>query len=77
MEVLFDGRNPYIDAIRANMTHLLKILDSGDWSQLRRQPPYFLGILSTAEEMESLVNQQLKSYTGTARKLDDDLLMPI
>ncbi|MEM6514167.1 MAG: hypothetical protein AAF660_14240 [Pseudomonadota bacterium] len=77
MEVLFDGRNPYIDAIRANMTHLLKILDSGDWSQLRRQPPYFLGILSTAEEMESLVDKQLQSYTGTGRKVEDDLVMPI
>ncbi|MEM9335343.1 MAG: hypothetical protein AAGA33_10870 [Pseudomonadota bacterium] len=77
MEVLFDGRNPYIDAIRANMTHLLKILDSGDWSQLRRQPPYFLGIASTAEQMENLVTQQLENYTGTRRKLDDDLLMPV
>ncbi len=77
MEVLFDGRNPYIEAIRANMKHLLKIIDSGDWSQLRRDPPYFLGVLASAKEIEKLVEAELNSYTGEFRKIDDSILMPI
>jgi len=77
MEVLFDGRNPYVDAIRANMQHLLSILKSGDWSRLRRQPPYFLGVLTAAEEVETLVDEQLRSYVGSIQRREDSLLMPI
>jgi len=46
-EVLYDGHNPYIEAIRVNIEHLVKVLASGNWALLRRKPPYFLGIVST------------------------------
>jgi hypothetical protein len=43
LEVLFDGRNPYIEAIERNMAFLERVLRSESWRMLRRNPP-----LSTA-----------------------------
>lgn len=76
-EVLYGGNNPYIDAIKSNITHLMKVLSSNDWSQLRRQPAYFLGIANAVQDIERLVARQLASLTG--RKIDSDsgLLMPV
>lgn len=76
IEVLYDGQNPYIDAIRSNMNHLVRIIESGDWSLLRRRPPYFLGIVNAVHEMERLVRQQLGSLSGKAREAGG-LLMPV
>jgi hypothetical protein len=59
IEVLYDGQNPYVEAIRNNMTHLIRILKSGDWSQLRRSPPYFVGVSDAERDMERLVATQL------------------
>jgi len=69
IEVLYDGQNPYVDAIRSNMTHLISILKSGDWSMLRRSPPYFVGVSNAALEMAKLVETQLAELPpdGTAR----------
>ncbi len=76
IEVLYDGQNPYIDAIRNNISHLVRIIESGDWSLLRREPPYFLGISEAVSELEQLVTRQLASFTGKALETDR-LLMPI
>ena len=59
IEVLYDGQNPYVDAIRNNMTHLTGILKSGDWTQLRRSPPYFVGVSDAERDIEKLVARQL------------------
>jgi hypothetical protein len=77
IEVLFDGKNPYIDAIRSNITHLVRIIESADWSLLRRNPPFFLGIIDAATDMERLVSRQLDSFTGTRVAADNGLLMPV
>ena len=77
IEVLYDGRNPYIDAIRRNIKHLVRIIETGDWSLLRRNPPYFLGIVNAVNEVEQLVRTQLASFTGRAVSADNGLLMPI
>ncbi len=77
IEVLFEGKNPYIDAIRSNITHLLRIIESGDWSLLRRNPPCFLGIIDALTNMEQLVSRQLGSFTGTQIEVDNGLLMPV
>jgi len=77
IEVLYDGQNPYIDAIRNNITHLVRIIQSGDWSMLRRRPPYFLGLGNAASDIENLVARQLEGLSGTARNADDGLLMPM
>ena len=63
IEVLFDGNNPYIDAIASNINPLVRILETGDWTLLRRQPPYFLGIVTAVQEIEQLVSKQLASLT--------------
>ena len=76
-EVLYGGENPYIDAIRNNITHLVRILRKDDWSLLRREPAYFLGISNAVQEVERLVATQLASFTGTSIKTDRPLLMPI
>jgi hypothetical protein len=77
VEVLYDGQNPYIEAIRNNIEHLVRILSTGNWALLRRKPPYFLGIVSAPKDMESLVSRQLASFTGKAVDIDDGILMPV
>jgi hypothetical protein len=39
LEVLFEGRNPYIEAIDRNMEFLERVLRSESWRMLRRNPP--------------------------------------
>jgi hypothetical protein len=77
VEVLYDGDNPYIDAIRANMTHLMRILETGNWSLLRREPAYFLGIAGAVKEVEQLVKRQLSTFKGARIKPDNTLVMPV
>lgn len=76
MEVLFDGRNPYVEAIRANIRYLVQIIESGSWEKLRRKPETYLGVLDSAEAMERLVDRQLEAYTGKFRRIDD-VVMPV
>jgi hypothetical protein len=76
IEVLYDGQNPYIDSISINISHLVRVIESGDWSLLRREPPYFLGIVNAVTELESLVKRQLSKLTGKAIDADT-LLMPV
>jgi hypothetical protein len=76
IEVLYDGQNPYIDAITTNINHLVRIIESGNWSLLRRQPPYFLGIVNAVNELEYLVRRQLQSLSGKITEIDT-LLMPV
>jgi hypothetical protein len=68
IEVLYSGQNPYIDAIRHNITHLVRVLEKNDW--------YFLGIANAVQDIEQLVATQLASLTGTGIKSDGPLLMP-
>ena len=77
IEVLYDGHNPYIDAIRKNMTHLVRIIETGDWSLLRRKPAIFLGLAQTVQDIEKLVAEQLSEFKGARVYTDDSLLMPV
>jgi hypothetical protein len=77
IEVLYNGRNPYIDAIRTNIMHLVHILETGDWSLLRREPAYFLGIVDAVHDIEALVARQLASFKGSMVASDKPLLMPV
>ena len=76
IEVLYDGQNPYIDAIANNISHLVRIIESDDWSLLRREPPYFLGIVNAVNDLEILVKRQLAALSGKAVEADA-LLMPV
>lgn len=42
LEVLFEGRNPYMEAIERNAEFLRQILRSESWHLLRRNPPVFV-----------------------------------
>jgi hypothetical protein len=75
-EVLYDGHNPYIDAIRHNIMHLVRILETKDWSLLRREPAYFLGIANAVHDIEALVASQLATLSGKGVKTENPLLMP-
>ena len=77
IEVLYDGKNPYIEAIRRNIKHLVRVIESGDWSLLRRQPPMFLGIVDAVNHLEKIVTRQLSSFRGHAVNADDGLVMPV
>ncbi len=59
VEVLYDGRNPYVEAIKMNLTHLLRVLHKSEFRLLRRSPPYFLGVVDAIESMDNLVHEQL------------------
>jgi hypothetical protein len=67
IEVLYDGQNPYVDAIRSNMAYLIRILKSGNWAMLRRSPPYFVGIDDAERDMEKLVEIELAEVPGIGR----------
>ena len=77
IEVLYNGHNPYIEAIRSNITHLVRILETGDWSLLRREPAFYLGIATAVQEIEQLVARQLASFHGARVPSTDPLMMPI
>ena len=77
IEPLYDGQNPYIDAIRTNMSHLVRIIESNDWSLLRRQPPFFLGISNAVNDLEKLVRRQLDALRGKVVEIEKGLLMPV
>ena len=77
IEVLYDGKNPYIDAITVNITHLVRILETGDWSLLRRKPACFLGIAAAVQDIEKLVAAQLAAFKGARIRPDDSVLMPV
>ncbi|MGB5345124.1 MAG: hypothetical protein WBN23_03070 [Woeseia sp.] len=69
-EVLFDGENPYIDAVRGNIKHLLRVLQDDDWRLLRRSPRYFLVDDEMGLQMDELVSSQLRQVPaqhGTAQ----------
>ena len=59
IEVLYDGHNPYVEAIKKNIQHLVRVLKSGDWRLLRRDPPCFVGVSGAAKEIDEIVRVQL------------------
>ena len=60
-EVLFDGENPYVTAIRRNLTHLIKVLKTDRWDLLRREPPYFVGETDAEELMDTAAYRLLSA----------------
>jgi len=73
IETLYDGQNPYVDSIRNNLAHLMRVLKSGDWGLLRRNPPVFVSDSDTTIEVDELVASQLaalpENYTDTRKAL--------
>jgi hypothetical protein len=55
LEILFDGGNPYIEAIDRNMQYLDQILRSESWRMLRRNPPLHAAEPNTLRRVRSLM----------------------
>ncbi len=55
LEVLFDGQNPYLDAIERNMQYLEQVLRSESWRLLRRQPPLHAAEPDTLSRVRGLM----------------------
>lgn len=55
IEPLFDGKNPYIEAINRNIRYLQCVIDTNNWAGLRRSPPVYVAEEDTSESMRMLV----------------------
>ena len=53
------------------------VIESDDWSLLRREPPYFLGIVNAVHEIEKLVSNQLSAMSGMQVDFETSALMPV
>ncbi|MFO1426613.1 MAG: hypothetical protein U1F11_06490 [Steroidobacteraceae bacterium] len=59
-EVLFGGRNPYIEAIERNLAFLREVLRSESWRMLRRNPPVFAAVPDPVGNMRTLMAGYIK-----------------
>jgi hypothetical protein len=60
LEVLYNGRNPYVEAIDRSLSYLQEILGTGQWPLLRRDPPCFTWEKNPLQNMRTLVLGHLK-----------------
>lgn len=74
VEVLFDGQNPYVDAIRGNLTHLANVLKTNNWQLLRRDPPYFVGVSDAMESMDLVARSMLSMVPRKHLSLPPDVM---
>ncbi|MGC3981708.1 MAG: HD domain-containing protein [Steroidobacteraceae bacterium] len=66
LEVLFNGQNPYIDAIESHLTYLNEILRTERWPLLRRDPPCFTWEKNPVQNIRSLALDKLKNLWAKA-----------
>ncbi len=60
LEVLFNGKNPYLQAIEHNLQHLQRVIDTDDFTLLRRSPPCFVGHSDSVLQMSALVESEIR-----------------
>jgi hypothetical protein len=61
VEPLFEGENPYLDAIDRNMAYLSRILRAERWRMLRRNPPLFTSSVNQLVQVRGLMVNRLKT----------------
>ena len=66
LEALFDGRNPYMEAIEQNLKYLEAVLKAEDWPSLRRNPPCFTYQPQPLQNIRSLMLGRLKQIWAKA-----------
>jgi len=64
LEVLYKGRNPYMESIDRNLEYLQRILRSENWRLLRRQPPVFTGVEDSMATTRTLMLGAIKKVWG-------------
>ncbi|MFK8051840.1 MAG: hypothetical protein AB8F65_02615 [Woeseiaceae bacterium] len=62
IEPLFDGKNPYIEAINRNIRYLQCVIDTNNWAGLRRDPPVYVGEEDSSESMRVMVAEIRESF---------------
>lgn len=67
MELVFDGTNPYTDAINRNLEHLRRVLENNDWALLRRAPPAFTAIPDAEGTLQRLAARRIRSLADEGR----------
>jgi hypothetical protein len=60
VETLFDGRNPYLEAIDRNLGFLDRVLRTERWPLLRRNPPLFTSADAQLGQVRGLMLNRLK-----------------
>src|SRR5882724_2998213 len=60
LEILYNGRNPYMEAIDRNVDYLRQILRSENWRLLRRNPPIFAASADPMSTMRGLMLGYIK-----------------
>ncbi len=69
VEAVFDGRNPYLEFIERNIAYLEHIIETGEWSALRRTPPCFTVNKNPVSKTNALVNQHMANIRKEATVL--------
>jgi len=69
LDVLFDGRNPYMECIERNLRYLDRVIESGEWDKLRRLPPCFTVLPDAIAVSNALVNRKLEKLRSGDRPL--------
>jgi hypothetical protein len=68
LEILYGGRNPYMEAIDRNVEYLRQILRSENWRLLRRNPPIFAASADPMATMRGLMLGYIKRvWSGPGR----------
>ncbi|MDJ0926425.1 MAG: hypothetical protein QNJ73_02150 [Gammaproteobacteria bacterium] len=67
IEPIYDGANPYMDFIRANLDYLNHLIESDDWRALRRHPDCFTAQPGTLGEVTSLVSRRVAEHIAPAQ----------
>jgi len=60
IEPLFDGANPYLDALHQNVAYLDTLVRTGRWPMLRRNPPVYTVSTDPMRSVRSLMVQYLE-----------------
>jgi hypothetical protein len=60
LEILYGGRNPYMESIDRNVEYLRQILRSENWQLLRRRPPIFAATDDPMSTMRGLMLGHIK-----------------
>jgi hypothetical protein len=60
LEPLFDGRNPYLEAIDKSLSYLRQVLRSESWRMLRRTPQVFAAEPDSLSSVRGLMTGYFK-----------------
>jgi hypothetical protein len=65
LDVLYGGRNPYMESIDRNVEYLRAVLRSENWQLLRRRPPIFAATADPMSTMRGLMLGHIKRVWST------------